>query len=371
MTGDFLVSKPGVTIYFENNSMKIMKKVSFSIMILVFLITIYPVYAEQEVWEELEPMPTARSEVGAAAIGQKIYVVGGYVEKVLPTDTVEVYNIDENIWYTVSPLPAKLHHPAAASFDGKLYVVGGYSADYSITPGVNSLYIYDPNSDIWSQGADMPTARGALTASFINGKLYAVGGKDHFTLVSNEAYDPLTDTWTKKAHMPTPRDHLASAVIDDKLYVFGGRQDSTASRNVDANEIYDPNTDTWKKLEPLPTPRSGLSAVTLNGTIFVMGGESFSKMFEENEQYIPGEGWISHLPLHTPRHGFGGVAVDGRIYTIGGGTYRGFSFSNINESYYNPNVIPEFGVMTTLILVFSLIVVTIMTRNYFLKISRF
>jgi len=123
MAGDFLISKKDVTTYFENNNRKNLKKVSFSIIILVFLITTYPVYAEQEVWEELEPMPTARSEVGAAAIGQKIYVVGGYVEKVLPTDTVEVYNIDENIWYTVSPLPAKLHHPAAASFDGKLYVV--------------------------------------------------------------------------------------------------------------------------------------------------------------------------------------------------------------------------------------------------------
>ena len=69
----------------------------------------------------------------------------------------------------------------------------------------------------------MPTARAALTAQFIDGILYAVGGTSGKPLSTNEAYDPNNDTWTKKAAMPTARQHLASSVVDGKLYAIGGR----------------------------------------------------------------------------------------------------------------------------------------------------
>jgi N-acetylneuraminic acid mutarotase len=46
----------------------------------------------------------------------------------------------------------------------------------------------------------MPTARGALTANFIDGVLYAVGsvGPSHNPVPINEAYDPKTNSWTEK-----------------------------------------------------------------------------------------------------------------------------------------------------------------------------
>ena len=60
----------------------------------------------------------------------------------------------------------------------------------------------------------MPNARGALTANFINGVLYAVGGVDELGKSNtNMAYNPTTNTWTERAPMPTAREHLASAVV--------------------------------------------------------------------------------------------------------------------------------------------------------------
>src|SRR4051812_4254727 len=86
----------------------------------------------------------------------------------------------------------------------------------------NNLFIYDPLSDRWIQGADMPIARGALTASFIKGILYVVGGVNSTeTLTITLAYDPISNKWTEKAPMPTVREHLTSSVVNWKLYVIG------------------------------------------------------------------------------------------------------------------------------------------------------
>jgi N-acetylneuraminic acid mutarotase len=73
----------------------------------------------------------------------------------------------EDTWKRADPLPHPLHHTAATSFDGKIYVVGGF-LDSQWTPS-NRLFIYDPLKNQWHESKQMPTARGALTANFING----------------------------------------------------------------------------------------------------------------------------------------------------------------------------------------------------------
>ena len=111
----------------------------------------------------------------------------------------------------LSPLPRPLDHTAATFYDGKLYVVGGgYLNRDNLS---DKLFIYDPNTNSWTEGANLPIALGALTAKFVNGTLYAVGGVDiSGTSSSTLAYDPKTNSWTEKAPMPTAREHLTSEV---------------------------------------------------------------------------------------------------------------------------------------------------------------
>jgi len=223
-----------------------------------------------------------------------------------------------------------------------------------------TLWIYEPKTDSWSNGAEMLTPRGALTAQFVDGKLYAIGGFNEFTRTENEVYDPIADSWETKSPMPTPREHLASSVLDNQLYAIGGR---AAQSNVDANEMYDHTIDMWKKLEPLPTARSGLTASTLSSAIFVFGGEGLLYTFEENEAYIPGEGWIAQQPMPISRHGLASSTVGENIYLIGGGVIPGFSFSAITEKYHN-TVIPEFGILITIIFVIAITTVIIISKYW-------
>lgn len=69
----------------------------------------------------------------------------------------------------------------------------------------------------------MPTARAALSASVVNGILYAVGGSNNTgTLGTVEAYDPASNSWTTDASMPTARFGLSTSVVNDVIYAVGG-----------------------------------------------------------------------------------------------------------------------------------------------------
>lgn len=292
-------------------------------------------------WTTGASMPTARSEIAGAALNGKIYIVGGFNETGRSSSTVEAYDPSTDEWSTstaaaaaaVAPLPQPLDHTAAASYDGKLYVVGGgylNRGDLS-----NKLFIYDPNTNRWTKGQDLPSARGALTANFINGTLYVVGGIDASGAISsNWAYDLGTNTWAEKAPMPTAREHLTSATVDNKLFVIGGRT-SGMTTNVDANEVYDPLIDGWTVLESMPSQRGGLSSAAVNGSIYVFGGEVPVRTFDNNEKYdtVSNE-WRSELPMPTARHGLAAVAIDDLIYVIGGGPAPGGSGSNSNEIFH-------------------------------------
>ena len=106
--------------------------------------------------------------------------------------------------------------------DNKLYVVGGRRGDVGNLP---TLEIYDPATDTWKRGKDMPTPRGGLTAGALGGRIHVTGGEafsPRRTFGQHEANDPKTDVWMTLADLPTARHGLASAVVDDRWYVIGG-----------------------------------------------------------------------------------------------------------------------------------------------------
>jgi N-acetylneuraminic acid mutarotase len=294
--------------------------------------------ASPPVWSEGEPMPIPRTEIAGAAVGSKIYIIGGFDQRGRAVSTVEVYDPQADQWNASAPLPWPLHHAAAASYNGTLYVVGGYLADNEPT---DKLLAYDPQADSWQELAPMPTSRGALAANFVNGTLYAVGGVNSsfgfpaFPLATNEAYDPETDSWAQKMPMPTPRQHLASVVLYDRLYVIGGRIDGLSS-NLDSNEMYDALPDNWTELAPMPSKRGGLAAASsdADGSIYVFGGESPAGTFNNNESYRPAtDKWFSATPMPDARHGLAAVTVDNEIYVIGGGPQPGLTVSGSNQIY--------------------------------------
>ena len=296
-------------------------------------------------WYSARNISTPRSEITASSVGENIYVIGGFNTEGEALDIVEVYSVLNDSWKKVAPLPQALQHSAAASYKGKLYVVGGFTSDAVEWIPTNKLFIYDPVKDEWKEGKSMPTPRGGLTALFVDGILYAIGGQQSSDievseiLNANEAYDPGKNSWTSKASMPTARHHIASAEVGGKIYVVGGRTAANSSMiNLNVNEMYDPQKDAWTSLPSMPSKRSGIAAASVNDTIYVFGGEDAGganpKTYNNNDKYNALTGsWLSEESIPTSRHGLAAVSIGDKIFVLGGGPQAGLSVSGANEVF--------------------------------------
>jgi N-acetylneuraminic acid mutarotase len=113
-------------------------------------------------------------------------------------------------------------------------VNGDYHKNLSVTE------VYDPASDQWKRGPDLPTARSGITAAVAGGKIYVFGGEGaDGTFRENEAYDPARDSWQTMALMPSGRHGLGSAVVQGRIHVLSGGPTPGGSFS-DLNEVFTP-----------------------------------------------------------------------------------------------------------------------------------
>jgi N-acetylneuraminic acid mutarotase len=203
-----------------------------------------------DAWKALAPMPSKRGAAGAAVVNGKIYVIGGAGVMPGSSDTsihparrhmvmgnVEEYDPATNSWRARSPLPTPRNHEAVAAVGDKIYVIGGrigaaFMTSASNTDGVEA---YDPASDTWSRPLErMPTARSAIGWAVSNGRIYVAGGEfqDRRLLAAFravEAYDPAQNRWYILPSMPNPRHGLATGVIGQRFYAVSGDAQSASS----------------------------------------------------------------------------------------------------------------------------------------------
>ena len=115
-------------------------------------------------------------------------------------------------WEAVAPIAVERNLAGVAVLDGKLYAVGGRNDDED---ALSSVERYDPATNAWEAVAPLAAARGFLDVAVLDGKLYAVGGynDDDGSLSSVERYDPaLRDACGSEAVAPmgTARDYHAA-----------------------------------------------------------------------------------------------------------------------------------------------------------------
>jgi len=202
-------------------------------------------------WETKTSMPTPRADLCANVVNGTIYLIGGkeywgdgplYHE----LDVNEVYDPVSDSWTTESPMPVPTFGYASAVVDGKIYVFGGarqVSDEFKNLISVSSTQVYDTTNQTWSSKANLPANRSYAAAEATRGltapkRVYVVGGFDQFNYINLvHVYDPERNVWSLGASMPTARGYLGLAVVDDALYAIGGFD---GENWLDVNERYLP-----------------------------------------------------------------------------------------------------------------------------------
>src|SRR5919107_2005059 len=220
-------------------------------------------------WRRLAPLPTERTEVAAAAVGRRIWVLGGYAPDGATLATAEVYDTVANTWSRGPDLPVAVNHAMAATLDGVLYVAGGNDGRRP------SDQLARLDGDRWRRLAPLPRGRQAGGLVALDGRLYLVGGVVEGGLASDtQVYDPAADRWAAAPGLPTPREHLGAAAAAGRVYVVGGRTGGIGS-NLAAGEGFDPGSGRWAPVADLPTARGRLDATaTAQGQVVAVGGEA-------------------------------------------------------------------------------------------------
>jgi N-acetylneuraminic acid mutarotase len=340
-------------------------------------------------WRTLPNLPKGRSSIDAVMIGSTVYIAGGWQlgdgqkggGEHSGTWQGDILQMDlaspSPRWISIEA-PVQTRAASVAAIGGKLYLMGGLTSDK--TPS-RSVHVLDTATKTWSRGPDLPsdgfgmaaiadegsdrmiaTTRdgsvlelraggwkdlGKLTfprffhrlAWLGPGKLLAIGG---ITGMQTHGRTKLLEVFSverksadiARVEFPFPghaKNREAVFVHDDFLYVFGGnnsleQHDFEPSNFVDEGYRLHLPSLTWTSVAPYPHKRQSMQVAWVGDKLLALGGfghnGAAAVSFNEGYWFDPAkETWSPGQNLPAGRTQFGLTSHQDRVYVFGGLNY--------------------------------------------------
>lgn len=281
--------------------------------------------------------PHCRHENGFAEFGGKFYLFGG--RRIQPVD---IFDPATNTWTHGSAPPLEIHHFQPVIVDNQIWLLGTMTGEFPRETPLETVMIYEPDTDTWKNGPSIPAARrrgAAGCALHKDGWIYIVGGIIDGHHSGTQAWfdriDPATGEWQVLPDAPNKRDHAPCAIIDDKLYFFGGREtgrhngtdyDAFFDYTIGDVDVYDFARGTWSvHSEPLPIQTAAGGTGVINRKIHYVGGEAYrGEAFAEMQIFDPSkEKWSLGPSLNRARHGTNCCVFENKLWIAAGSGARG------------------------------------------------
>ena len=251
-------------------------------------------------WREVAPAPVPLLEAAGASVDGKIYVFGGIERpslfELIGSTKVHVYDPETDAWSRGADMPSGLTHVVPAVDGHEVWFAGGWSGSRAGGfEATHDVWIYDTIGENWRKGPPIPDqiASGGLVRR--GRRLHFFGGflgeddtqmsEAHWALSIDEGTE-----WESLAPLPQARGHVSVALVGDKIYAIGGMH----SHHVNAKDtkfvhVYDPTNDRWEACASLPGRRSHFESSTFvsDGKIYVLGGKNINDNFIFRERGLP------------------------------------------------------------------------------------
>lgn len=170
------------------------------------------------VWTQLPDGPNVRERGALVEVGGLLYLVGGRSVTEPIARPVQCYDPISGTWTTKAEQTQVRYDPAVVAIGTMIYMHGGFaSAD------TNMLWVYDTVNNTWgvlAPNTGTGNSRSEHWAGTADGKLYTGGGNSQ---TNNDVYmyDPESNVWSKrKAHLPRQL-QAGFASYRGKIYVHG------------------------------------------------------------------------------------------------------------------------------------------------------
>jgi len=213
-------------------------------------------------WVPSTPPPLGNCNWCGVPTDNALYIVGRYasgyfseVQKFVPTAGGPT-----GTWTTVAPYPVA-GCGIAAAWDGGdyIYAAGG-------NPSLTAAYRYSISGNVWTPIASLPVQRSYHGGWFAGGKFMVYGGTVSGLQNSMHIYDPGTNTWSAGANLPGDVWFATFSTTGNDMLMFsvGGGGGYGSWPATDMVQIYDPMTNTWTLETSLPAAH-GLNSAGFDG----------------------------------------------------------------------------------------------------------
>uniref|UniRef100_A0A1I8PCH9 BTB domain-containing protein n=1 Tax=Stomoxys calcitrans TaxID=35570 RepID=A0A1I8PCH9_STOCA len=265
----------------------------------------YDTRADRWVQISAEDPAGPRAYHGAAVIGYKIYLIGGY-DGLEYFNTCRVFDASTKSWNEIAPMHSRRCYVSVALLNGLIYAIGGYDGNSRL----NTVERYKPKTNQWTMVNSMNLQRSDASACTLNGKIYAVGGfNGHECLNSAEVFDPITEVWTRIPNMHERRSGVSCVAFRGMVYVVGG---FNGIARLVTGERFDPASQTWSPIGELNIARSNFGLEAIDDMIFAIAGFNGVSTISHVECYVPETNeWMEAADMNIVRSALTANKIDG------------------------------------------------------------
>ncbi|MCO5548043.1 hypothetical protein L7F22_001499 [Adiantum nelumboides] len=241
-----------------------------------------------------------------------------YVSARDPDKVWQAFDPSCDRWFTLPNLPSSVKHLSnfgTAALGGKIYVIGGGSDDVDPVTGdrgdivaTNDVWVYDPIHRVWKKQAPMLMARAQFACCVLDDCIVVAGG---FTstrqfIASAEIYNPAADSWTSIADLcQTMKSPCSGAVLEGKIYVI--------HKEVPLTQVFEASENRWVVVDCYFS-QGPMGMV--NGDLYVI----FNGIVSREHTVAALKRTICSWPSWYRRVGFGIAGLAGELYVVGGVT---------------------------------------------------
>ncbi|MNM20177.1 N-acetylneuraminate epimerase [compost metagenome] len=263
------------------------------------------------------PTDPIRSLHSAIAVGDEMFMAGGFNNAGIAVATFQKYNFITEQWTTLSPMLATgLRASALINVNGDLRPLGLS----------NRKDAFALTGNIWRALGTAPEwVCYGYVAGWYNGKLYQIGG-DGTTVNSVTRtrqmfleWDPVTDKWTILPNLPFSSLYAVGHVVGTKFWVYGGNGSNAGTPFMWS---YDFVTKTWVQGPSHPSGQARSQCFSANiGNRIIVGGGTDAVSKRTKEVYVFDIGllaWERLKDLETGAQSASCVVYDDKAWIYGG-----------------------------------------------------